>query len=172
MQRNAVAGLACVDSVNKVDAPGHSVEALAAVFLLEFNIGNDSDRHGQKIACVAQISSGRGQVGVRCRAGAQADAGVVNENIRRKIGSAKQHGAVGGWPTLAMPVGTVCPVSQVQFLAVMNGAPPALASPVEADPAAGAVGNAPAQEAAVAGLQRGCLFCRQLLKGLEVVIKL
>src|SRR5690625_1846986 len=66
----------------------------------------------------------------------------------------------------------VCPVSQIQFLAVMNGAPPALASPVKTYPAAGAVGNATAQEAAVAGFQCGRLFCGQMLKGLEVVIKL
>src|SRR5690625_7598566 len=93
---------------------------------------------------------------------------MVNENIRLKIRSAKQHGVVGGWPALAVPVEIVCPVSQIQLLAVMNGAPPALASPVEADPAVGAAGNATAQGTAVAGLQRGCLFCGELLKGLEI----
>src|SRR5690625_6901173 len=97
---------------------------------------------------------------------------MVNENIRLKIGSAKQHGAVGGWSAPTVPVAISCTVSQIQLLAVMNGAPPALASPVEADPAVGAVGNATGQETAVAGLQRGCLFSGLLVKGLAVVINL
>src|SRR5690625_4009032 len=106
-----------------------------------------------------QIRSGRGQAVVECRVGDKSDAGMVYENILLKFSSAIQHGVVCCWPAMAVPVKIVCPVSQIQLLVVMNGAPPALASPVEADPAVGAVGNATAQETAVAGLQRGCLFC-------------